>query len=142
MRKFKASTSEKKGRVILGRQFVVNRAQQSPHQRRATDRERKAEESRSTREARQERQHQFDRRDDLDECMHQSIATVCVFKIDAVIRNAFPVRVCGVTSPQSGRLLLRIESFFRLCIHVSFPKQYSFAYGSSGVCLGLPHSCL
>jgi len=45
--------------------------------------------------------------------------TVCVFKIDATIRNAFPKCICGATPPQTrrllpkiGRLLPRIWKFF------------------------------
>ena len=35
--------------------------------------------------------------------------TVHVFKIDAVIWNAFPKCVCGETPPQTGRLLPKIR---------------------------------
>jgi len=38
--------------------------------------------------------------------------TVRVFKIDAVIRNAFPKCVRGATPSQTGRLLPRIGKFF------------------------------
>ena len=37
-----------------------------------------------------------------------STLKVRVFKIDAAIRNAFPKCVCGVTPPQTGRLLPKI----------------------------------
>jgi len=40
------------------------------------------------------------------------ICTVRVFKIDAAIQNAFPKCICGMTLPQTGRLLPRIGKFF------------------------------
>ena len=82
---------------------------------------------------------------------------VCVFKVDAVIWNAFLKWVCGSSPlqtrrllPQIGRLLLRIgkffsegtEGFFRRALGLythKFPRMWcSFAYVSSAFALGLP----
>ena len=53
------------------------------------------------------------------ERLWKCVITVCIFKIDAAIRNAFPKCVCGATLqqtrrlfPKIGRLLLRIGKFF------------------------------
>ena len=48
--------------------------------------------------------------------------TVCVFKIDAAIRNAFPKCICGASPLQTGRLLLQIG---RLLPRIGkfFPKK-------------------
>ena len=53
--------------------------------------------------------------------------TVHIYKIDAAIRNAFPIHACGMTSLQIRRLLSELVGFFQRCGRL-LPKSTGFAH--------------